>query len=83
MLTFFENYIFQNFNYCLRNGEFPCVLKHADNESVHKKKIKSDKANCKPVSILPNLFKIYQKLMYHIFHQNNVNFEKVIALSIV
>ena len=60
-------------------GEFPCVLKHADVVPVHKKEINCDKTNYRPVSILPNLFNIYEKL----FHQNNVGFEKVIALSIV
>ena len=44
--------------------EFPCVIKHADVVPVHKKEIKSDKANYRPVSILPNLSKIYEKIMY-------------------
>ena len=88
---FFGNFICKNFNYCLKKGEFPCVLKHADVIPVHKKEIKSDKVNYRPVSILPNLSKIYEKLMYkkcmniltRFCHQNSVGFEKVIALSIV
>ena len=55
--------ICKNFNYCLKKGEFPCVLKHADVTQVHKKEIKSDKVNYRPVSTLPNLSKIYGKLM--------------------
>ena len=31
---------------------------------LHKKEIKSDQANYRPVSILCNLSKIYEKLMY-------------------
>ena len=60
----FGNFICKNFNYCLKKGEFPCVLKHAVVIPVHKKGIESDKINYRPVSILPNLSKIYEKLMY-------------------
>ena len=48
----FGNFICKNFNYCLKKGEFPCVLKHADVIPVHKKETKSDKVNYRPVSIL-------------------------------
>ena len=40
------------------------MFKHADVAPVHKKKEKTDKANYRPVSILPNLSNIYEKLMY-------------------
>ena len=60
----FGNFISKIFNYCLEKGEFPCVLKHADVIPVHQKEIKSDKVNYRPVIILPNLSKIYEKLMY-------------------
>ena len=53
----FVNCIFRNFNYCLEKGEFPYMLKHADVLLPHKKKEKTDKANYRPVSILPNLSK--------------------------
>ena len=55
---FFGNYIFINFNYCLENGDCRWVLKHADFVSVHKKKIKSDKAGYSPVSILPIFYNV-------------------------
>ena len=84
---FFGNYLYKNFNYCLEKSEFPCLYKDADVVPVHKKKIKSDKVNYRPVTILPNLSKIYEKLMYQhlirFFHCNNVGFEKAIMLSIV
>ena len=41
----FGNFLYENFNCCLKKGEFPCVLKHADVIPVHKKEIKSDKVN--------------------------------------
>ena len=37
---------------------------------VHKKEIKSDKLNYRPVSILPNLSKIYEKLVYQQFYEH-------------
>ena len=45
---------------------FTC-LKHFDVVPVHKKKEETDKVNHRPVSILPNLSKIYEKLMYQQF----------------
>ena len=66
----FGNFICKNFNYCLKKDEFPCVLKHADVIPAHKKEIKSDKANYRPVSILPNLCKIYEKLMHQQLYEH-------------
>ena len=59
----FASYIIRNLNYCLEKGEFPCVFKHADIAPVHKKK-KTDKANYRLIIILPNISKIYKKIMY-------------------
>ena len=59
---FFGNFICKNFNYCLKKGEFPFFLTHADVAPVHKKAIKSDEVNYRPVSIFPNLSKIYKKI---------------------
>ena len=41
-----------------------CVLKHDDLVPVYKKETKGDTANERPVSIILNLSKIYEKLMY-------------------
>ena len=60
-----RNFICLHFNYCIDTGEFPQVFKHADITPVHKKKEKSGKTNYRPVSILPNNSKIYQKLIYN------------------
>ena len=43
-------------------------VKHADIIPVHRKKEKCDKINYRPASILPNLSKIYQKLIYNQVH---------------
>ena len=58
--------MFKNFNCCLGKG----VLKHAGVEPVHKKKIKSDEVSCRSVSILTNLPKIYEKLMYQQLYEH-------------
>ena len=61
----FANFITDHFNYCIAYGEFPDELKHADVIPVHKKNEKCDKTNYRPVTILTNISKIYEKLMYN------------------
>ena len=39
-------------------------MKYADVTPVHKKDDKTDKTNDRPIIILPNLSKVYDKLMY-------------------
>ena len=46
-------------------GEFLQEFKNADIIPAHKKKEKSEKTNYRPVSILPNLSNIYEKLFYN------------------
>ena len=58
-------FIAENFNSCIDEGEFPSELKHADIVSIHQKKDKSDKSNYRPVSILSNYSKVYEKLIYN------------------
>ena len=60
----FANFITGHFNYCNAYGEFPNELKHAA-IPVHKKNEKSNKTNYRPVSILTNISKIYEKLWYN------------------
>ena len=61
----FANFITDHFNYCIAHGEFPDELKHADVIPVHKKIEKFNKANYKPVSVLANISKIYEKSLYN------------------
>ena len=60
----FTNFIMDQFNNCIAYGEFLDELKHADVTPVHKKNEKCDKTNYRPVSILINIPKIYEKSMY-------------------
>ena len=61
----FANFITDQFNYCIAYGEFPDELKHTDVIPVHKKNEKCGKTNYRPVSILNNISKIYEKLLYN------------------
>ena len=61
----FANFITDHFNYCIAYGGFPDELKQADVIPVHKKNEKSDKRNYRPVNILTNISKIYEKLLYN------------------
>ena len=74
----FANFICLHFNYCIDIGEFPQEFQHADIIPVHKKKEKSDKTNYRPVSILPNLSRIYEKLIYDQLYDY---FDKIHLLS--
>ena len=51
-------------------GEFPCVFKQIDFVLVHKKEIKSNKANYRPIIILANISKIYEQLMYEQLYEH-------------
>ena len=53
----FANSITDHFNYCTAYGEFPDELKHSDIIPV--------KTNYRPVSILTNISKIHEKVMYN------------------
>ena len=66
-------YVFHNFNNALSGCSFPTALKYADVRPAFKKDDKTDKENYRPISILPNLSKVYERLMYdqmcHFFDQ--------------
>ena len=62
---YFASYFHENINYFL--GEsllFPRDLKLADITPAYKKKSRSSKDNHKPVSILSNISKIYERCIY-------------------
>ena len=58
----------QLFNQALTTGEFPSNLKNADVTPVFKKNNPLNKENYKPVSVLPIISKVFEKLM-----QNQIN----------
>ena len=52
-------------NYALTNGKFPITLKNANVTSVHKKDDPTDKTNFRPVSVLPLLSKVFERVIYN------------------
>ena len=59
----FSVYICDFFNGTIRSGKFPLILKNADITAVFKKGFKGSKENYRPVSILPVISKIVEKLI--------------------
>ena len=58
-------FLYHNFNNSLSCATFQTSMKYADVIPIHKKDDKTDKENYLPISILPNLSKVYERLMYN------------------
>ena len=58
-------FLYHNFNNSLSCSTFPAAMKHAEVTPIHKKDDKTDKENHRPISILPDLSKVYERLMYN------------------
>ena len=56
-------FILHNFNNALSCSEYLASLEYADITPIFKKDDKTDKTNYRPISILPNLSKIYERFM--------------------
>ena len=61
----FARYFHKNINFCTENSIFPSDLKVADVTPAFKKKSKTSKDNYRPISILPNISKIYERCLYN------------------
>ena len=59
----FSEFLFANFNDIILTSLFPEQLKFADIKPVFKKDSQNDKWNYRPVSILSNISKIYERLL--------------------
>ena len=60
----FSNFLSISFNNSIKLSTFPEILKHGDITPLYKKGKKDIKGNYRPVSILPNLSKIFEKFMF-------------------
>ena len=85
-------HVFHNFSNALSSCSFPTALKYAGVRPALRKDDKTDKENYTPISILPNLSKVYQRLMYDqmypfflikSFQNCNAVFVKVLAQNSV
>ena len=61
-------------NKAIRNNKFPDSLKLSDITPVFKKLDPSDKANYRPVSVLPLLSKVFEKVIYDQLYEYLKNF---------
>ena len=61
--SFFYSLLYNNFNNCISMCTFPSKLKLADVSPLHKKGVRMDKSNYRPVSILPAISKIYERVL--------------------
>ena len=80
----FAEFFFVNINHSINNSTLPEQLKWADVKPVFKKNSRNVKENYRPVSILPNISKIYERCLYAqlydyfdvIFSRNQCGFRK-------
>ena len=72
----FSNFITCDINSCIEKGYFPNHLKNAEIAPVFKKGDRCKKENYRPISILSNISKIYEKC---IFNQMNRYFEVILS----
>ena len=61
----FSNFIHSSYNKTIEKSEFPRALKLADVTPIFKKGERTEKGNYRPVSILSNLSKIYERIIYN------------------
>ena len=59
----FSDFLFENSNSIILTSLFSEQLKHADVKPILKKDSRNDKRNYRPVSILSNISKIYERLL--------------------
>ena len=87
----FCEFFFVNINHSINNSTFPEQLKLADVKPVFKKNSRTDKENYRPVSILPNISKIYVRYLYKqlsdyfnvIFSRNQSGFLKGLMIILI
>ena len=61
---YFAEYFYENINQCISKPIFSSDLKLANETPVYKKKSEDSKSNYRPVIILSNVSKIYERCIY-------------------
>ena len=72
----FSDFLFENSNSIILTSLFSEQLEHADVKPILKKDSRNDKRNYRPVSILSNISKIYERLFYK---QLETYFESILS----
>ena len=68
-------------NMSLKEGIFPSMNKEADVYPIHKKNEKNKCENYRPISLLPNISKIFERVMYTCLN-NFLNSTDSLSISI-
>ena len=63
-VDFFSPFILGYVNKSVSSSTFPSILKLADITAVYKKDSRYEKSNHRPISVLPNLSKIFENVLY-------------------
>ena len=63
--VFFSEFIHRDINLCIAAGNFVDDFKQAEVHSFYKKYGRTDKSNYRPISILSNISKIYERSLYN------------------
>ena len=61
----FSFYLCNYINHSITKSHFPQELKIADIKPIFKKESKTEKSNYRPISILPNISKIFERCIYY------------------
>ena len=82
---FFSEFIYKSINPCITEGNFIADFKVAEVPPLYKNDGRADKSNYRPISILSNVSKIYERYLYgqlyynfdkNIFSKNQCGFRK-------
>ena len=60
----YGDFIFSSLNCCINTSLYASLLKRADITPVHKNDSESKKNNYRPVSILSDISKVYERIMF-------------------
>ena len=58
-------FVTNNINLPIEKGCFPVKLNLTEVSPIFKKKDDLGKENCRPVSVLPHVSKVFERIMYH------------------
>ena len=75
---FFSDYIYINLNKCIKDGEYVEDFKKAEVRPLYKKDGRKEKSNYRPVSILSNVSKVYERCLYdqiYDFFENKFSYQ--------
>ena len=72
----FSEFLWKSINSSIKSSTFPSCLKSADVTPLHKKGKKDKKDDYRPASILPSLFKCFEKSM---FSQMSAYFDEILS----